>query len=234
MNVLTIDVGGTHVKLLAAGQKESRRFNSGKDLTPGALVGAVREHARDWDYDAVSLGYPGLVGKDGPKEEPENLGGGWVGFDFAAALGKPVKVVNDAVMQALGSYQGGRMLFLGLGTAVGSTLIVHKVVVPLELGQLPFRDATLVDYLGHKGLERLGEAVWRQALAEVVRILQGAFAVDHVVLGGGNGARVDPLPEGANRGGNENAFEGGFRLWEMEVVHVDREDAALEVWRVVY
>jgi polyphosphate glucokinase len=234
MKVLVIDVGGTHVKLLAAGQKESRRFDSGKDLTPDELVRGVREHARDWHYDAVSLGYPGLVGKDGPKEEPENLGPGWVGFDFATAFGKPVKVLNDAAMQALGSYEEGRMLFLGLGTAVGSTLIVQKVVVPLELGQLPFGDATLVDYLGRKGLERLGEAVCQQALAEAVRILKGEFAVERIVLGGGNAARVDPLPEGAHRGGNEKAFEGGFRLWEREVVHVDKEEAATEVWRVVY
>ena len=151
MNVLVIDVGGTHVKLLAAGQKDSRCFDFGKGLTPEVLVRKVREQAGDWPYDAESLGYPGLVGEDGPTEEPENLGAGWVGFDFVAAFGEPVKIINDAAMQALGSYEGGRMLFLGLGTAVGSTLVAQKVVIPLELGQLPFHDATLADHLGARG-----------------------------------------------------------------------------------
>ncbi len=233
MNVLVIDVGGTHVKLLAAGQKDSRCFDFGKGLTPEVLVRKVREQAGDWPYDAESLGYPGLVGEDGPTEEPENLGAGWVGFDFVAAFGEPVKIINDAAMQALGSYEGGRMLFLGLGTAVGSTLVAQKVVIPLELGQLPFHDATLADHLGRAGLNRRGERAW-EAVGEAVGILKGAFAADHVVLGGGNADRVDPLPEGVRRGGNENAFEGGFRLWETEVTHLDREDAAAEVWRVVH
>jgi polyphosphate glucokinase len=168
VNVLVIDVGGTHVKLAAAGQGESHHFASGAGLTPDELVRTVREQAAGWDYDAVSLGYPGLVSKGGPKEEPENLGRGWVGFDFAAAFGRPVKVLNDAAMQALGSYEGGRMLFLGLGTAVGSTLIVQKVVIPLELGQLPFRDRALVDYLGREALQRDGRPAWEGAVAEAV------------------------------------------------------------------
>ena len=231
MNVLVIDVGGTHVKLLAAGQKDSRRFDFGKGLTPEVLVRKVREQAGDWPYDAESLGYPGLVGKDGPTEEPENLGAGWVGF--VAAFGKPVKIINDAAMQALGSYEGGRMLFLGLGTAVGSTLVAQKVVIPLALGQLPFHDATLADHLGPRASTAAASAAW-EAVGEAVGILKGAFAADHVVLGGGNADRVNPLPEGVRRGGNENAFEGGFRLWETEVTHLDREDAAAEVWRVVH
>jgi polyphosphate glucokinase len=234
MNVLVIDIGGTHVKLLATGQKNPARFDSGKEMTPDALVRQVREHARGWAYDAVSLGYPGLVDKDGTREEPENLGRGWVGFDFAAAFGKAVKVINDAAMQALGSYQGGRMLFLGLGTGLGSTLVVQKVIVPLELGLLQLRDATLVDYLGRPGLRRRGRAVWQEALTEAVGVLKRAFAADYLVLGGGNADLVDPVPEGARLGGNENAFEGGFRLWETEILHLDHKDAAREVWRVVY
>jgi predicted NBD/HSP70 family sugar kinase len=214
MNVLVIDLGGTHVKLLASGQREPRRFDSGNGLKPAELVRRVREQAGDWPYEAVSLGYPGLVGRAGPTDEPGNLGDGWVGFDFDKAFECPVKVINDAAMQALGSYEGGRMLFLGLGTGLGSTLVSDKVLVPLELGCLPFRGATFADWLGKGGLARHGRAAWLEAVAEAVRLLQKAVAADHVVLGGGNAAEVEPLPAGAIRGGNENAFEGGFRLWE--------------------
>jgi polyphosphate glucokinase len=234
MNILVVDIGGTHVKLLASGQKESRGFDSGKDLIPDELVRKVRREAKEWEFDAISLGYPGLVDKQGPRAEPRNLGHGWVGFDFKAAFGKPVKLINDAAMQALGSYDGGRMLFVGLGTGVGSTLVVQKVVIPLELGQLPYQGTTLVDHLGREGRDRLGPRAWQKAVEDAVGILKAAFAADYVVLGGGHASEVDPLPPGARRGGNELAFEGGFRLWEMEVAHLDHRDAAFEAWRVVY
>jgi polyphosphate glucokinase len=214
MNVLVIDIGGTNLKVQATGQPEPRKAPSGDRLTPAQMVCKVRELAAGWAYGAVSLGYPGLVGPDGPADEPGNLGEGWVGFDFAKAFGCPVKVINDAAMQALGSYAGGRMLFLGLGTGLGSTLVSANVLVPLELGCLPFRGVTFADWLGKDGLKRHGKAAWLAAVTEAVRILKQAVAADHVVLGGGNAAEVDPLPEGVVRGGNENAFEGGFRLWE--------------------
>jgi polyphosphate glucokinase len=196
MKILVVDIGGTHVKLLATGQHEACRFDSDKGLTPDDLIREIHPRTEGWDYQAVSLGYPGLVTKDGPKAEPANLGPGWVGFDFAAALGKPVKLINDAAMQALGSYERGRMLFLGLGTAVGSALVVQKVLISLELGQLPFRDAILVHYLSHEGLERYGLPQWRQAVAEAARVFKEAFVADYLVLGGGNAHAVDPMPEG--------------------------------------
>jgi polyphosphate glucokinase len=232
MNVLTIDVGGTHVKFLASGQKQKREFDSGKHLTAAQMVREVLDRTRDWDYEAVSVGYPGLADHQGPRAEPQNLGDGWVGFDFAAAFGKPVKVLNDAAMQALGSYEGGRMLFLGLGTSVGSTLIAEKTIVPLELGQLPFRDGCLADYLGRKGLRRLGQDEWQKALGQAVSALKGAFVADYVVLGGGNVESVDPLPEGARWGRNENAFEGGFRLWETAVAPIEYVSPP-DVWKLV-
>src|SRR5947209_1975756 len=174
--ILVIDIGGTKVKILATGQTEPRKAPTGKDFTPARLVETVRELAEGWQYEAISIGYPGLVGFHGPRSEPGNLGPGWVGFDFAAAFDMPVKMVNDAAMQALGSYEGGRMLFLGLGTGLGSTLITGKVVVPLELGQLLYDDKhTLGEVLGRKGLDRLGKSEWRRALAKAVSSLMGAF-----------------------------------------------------------
>jgi polyphosphate glucokinase len=232
MNILTIDVGGTHVKFLATGRKEKREIRSGKRLTAERMVREVRDRTGDWDYQAVAIGYPGLADHKGPRAEPENLGGGWVGFDFAAAFGRPVKVLNDAALQALGSFEGGRMLFLGLGTAVGSTLISEYTIVPLELGQLPFRDGQLVDYLGREGLHRLGRDEWQRALEAAVSALRGAFAAEYVVLGGGNAKFVEPLPEGARRGGNDKAFEGGFRLWETGVAPVEHV-APADVWKLV-
>lgn len=177
----------------------------------------------------MSLGFPGLVGKAGPLSEPENLG---VGFDFARAFGRPVKVMNDAAMQALGSYRGGRMVFVGLGTGVGTTLIADKVIVPLEIGQMPYRDASIADYLGKEGFEKYGEEKWSEAVVEVVKILKGAFVADHVVLGGGRAELIGSLPEGVLRGNNEKASDGGFRLWEAEVAHADQAPGP-EVWRVV-
>jgi polyphosphate glucokinase len=232
VNVLVIDVGGSHVKLLATGQPEPRRFDSGPDFTPAALVAKVKELTPDWRYEVVSLGYPGAVDADGPTAEPGNLSDGWLGFDFAAAFGRPVRVVNDAAMQALGAYDGGRMLFLGLGTGLGSALVIDRVVVPLELGCLPAAGGdTLADRLGKAGLERHGPAAWGKAVHAAVEALKRAFAADHVVLGGGNAERVDPLPAGTRRGGNEDAFAGGFRLWEDWVEPFDQALSA--EWRVV-
>ena len=232
MNVLVIDVGGSHVKLLATGQQTPRRFDSGPHLGPAQLVERVRETTADWSYDAISLGIPAPVGPGGPELDPGALGGGWVRFDFEKAFGKPVLVVNDAAMQALGAYDGGRMLFLGLGTGLGSALVTDRVVMPLELGCLPYdRGETMADRLGRRGLKRHGEVAWQEAVREVVGVLRRAMAVDYATLGGGNASLVAPLPDGARRGGNEDAFTGGFRLWEEEVVPHDVPPAA--AWRVV-
>jgi hypothetical protein len=220
-SILVIDIGGTKVKILATGQTEPRKATSGKTFTPAKLVEKVRALAQGWSYDAVSIGYPGLVGARGPRSEPGNLGPGWVGFDFAAAFGLPVKMVNDAAMQALGSYDGGRMLFLGLGTGLGSALITGNVIVPLELGRLPFEgDTRLGDVLGRKGMERLGKAQWRLAVEKATTALMGAFVADYVVIGGGNAKHLKELPPGARRGHNLTAFRGGIRLWGLEDVWV--------------
>jgi polyphosphate glucokinase len=232
MDVLVVDVGGTHVKVIASGAAERRKFDSGPDLTPERLVAGVRDITRDWSYDAVSLGYPGAVDARGPTAEPGNLAPGWVGFDFRRAFGKPLRVVNDAVMQALGGYAGGRMLFLGLGTGLGSSLITEHVVVPLELGCLPYEDGgTIAARVGRQGLKTSGHEEWVRAVARVCKVLRDAFAADYLLLGGGNAKRVEPLPEGVRRGGNDDAFKGGFRLWEHVVEPLDREPP--RVWRVV-
>lgn len=220
-SILVVDVGGTKVKILASGQTEPRKASSGKSFTPTRLVEKVRELAEGWSYDAITIGYPGLVGAHGPRSEPGNLGPGWVGFDFAAAFGLPVKMVNDAAMQALGSYDGGRMLFLGLGTGLGSTLITGNVIIPLELGQLQYdRETRLGDVLGRKGMDRLGKGEWREAVNRAVTALMGAFVADYVVIGGGNAKQVKDLPPGARRGHNLTAFRGGIRLWGLEDVWV--------------
>jgi polyphosphate glucokinase len=232
VNVLVIDVGGSHVKLLASGQADPRRFDSGQDFTPLALVEEVHAQTTDWPYDAISLGFPGKVGPVGPKAEPGNLGPGWLGFDFATAFGKPVRVANDAAMQALGAYGGGRMLFLGFGTGLGSALVAERVVVPLELGCLQFdAEETLAERLGKSGLDRVGPEAWGRAVAEAVEILRDALSADHVVLGGGLADLVDPLPEHCRRGGNADAFTGGFRLWDDTVVPHDRPPSG--AWRIL-
>lgn len=223
--VLAIDIGGTKLKLLATGQTEPRKVPSGRRMAPAHMVAAVQETASDWNYDVVAIGYPGLVGDQGPKSEPGNLCCGWVGFDYAAAFGKPVRIINDASMQALGSYEGGRMLFLGLGTGIGSTLISENVIVPLELGQLPLvQGRTLGEELGRAGLARLGKKAWREAVVSMVHTLAKSFIVDYVVLGGGNAKLFREPPPGARLGNNLTAFRGGFRLWHIEDVQTQRAD----------
>jgi len=214
VNVLVIDVGGTHVKILATGQDEHREFVSGPTLTPQRMAAGVKKLARGWKYDVISMGYPGLVLRDRVVAEPHNLGKGWIHFDYRAAFGRPVKIVNDAAMQALGSYKGGKMLFLGLGTGLGSTMIVDGVIVPMELGHLPFRRATFEEYVGRAARQRLGPKRWRAAALETIQHLSAALLPDYVVLGGGLADELDDLPAGVRVGGNELAFVGGFRLWE--------------------
>lgn len=212
--VLAVDIGGTSVKILATGQSERRSFPSGPTLTPERMVSEVKRLTGDWTYDVVSVGYPGPVLRGRPIAEPYNLGRGWVGFDFGAAFGCPVKVVNDAVMQALGSYRGGKMLFLGLGTGLGSAMIVDGIVEPMELGHLPYKKGTYEDYVGRAGLERRGKAKWRRDVADVVARLIAALEPDDTVLGGGNVKKLETLPPQTRAGVNANAFLGGFRLWE--------------------
>jgi predicted NBD/HSP70 family sugar kinase len=232
MDVLVVDIGGSHVKMLASGQHEPRKFDSSEDLTPQVLVEKVRESTADWKFEVISIGYPGAVDARGPRAEPGNLGNGWVRFDFSKAFDKPVRVLNDAAMQALGGYDGGRMLFIGLGTGVGSALVTEHVVVPLELGCLAYCPTeTMFDRLGAAGLESYGEASWLASVTQATTMLRDAFAADYVLIGGGNSSRVQPLPPGARCGGNEDAFTGGFRLWEETVEPHDR--SASSAWRVV-
>src|ERR1700680_4001303 len=214
-NILVIDVGGTHVKVLATGQKEPVKIPSGPKMTPKKMVKQVREATKDWNYSVVSIGYPAPVVHGHPLSEPHNLGGGWVGFDFRKAFGRPVKIVNDAAMQALGIYRGGRMLFLGLGTGLGSTMIVDGILEPMEVAHLPYKNGrTYEDYLGIRGLKRLGKKRWRRHVRKVVEQLKNALEADYVVLGGGNAKLLKDLPPGARLGDNSTAFTGGFRLWE--------------------
>jgi polyphosphate glucokinase len=212
--VLAVDVGGSHVKALLSGETERRRFDSGPDLTPQQMVDGVLDLTRDWPYDAVSVGVPAPVVSGRVVTDPVNLGAGWPGFDFERAFGKPTKVVNDAAMQALGSYEGGKMLFLGLGTGLGSAFVADGVLEPLELAHLPFRKATFEDYVGERGLERLGKKKWRDTVSEVIERLAAALEPDYVVLGGGNAKKLDELPANVRLGANDNAFIGGFRLWD--------------------
>jgi polyphosphate glucokinase len=214
--VLVIDVGGTSVKILASGQSEIRSFLSGPALTPLRMVSEVKKLAADWTYDVVSIGYPGPVLQGRPTAEPINLGHGWVGYDFAAAFGRPVKVVNDAALQAMGSYQGGKMLFLGLGTGLGSALIIDGEVEPMELGHLPYKKGTYESYVGRAGLERDGKKKWRRRVADVLERLTAALRPDETVIGGGNVKKLHALPARCRAGHNANAFRGGFRLWAKD------------------
>ena len=213
--VLVIDLGGTNVKVLATGQKEPRRYPSGPAMTPRRMVRVVKKLVREWKFDCVSLGFPGPIINECPLREPHNLGRGWMGFDFGKAFGCPVKVINDAAMQALGSYKGGRMLFLGLGTGLGAAMIVDGQLEPMELAHLTYKDGkTYEDYLGKRGLERSGKKRWRRHVVTLVKKLKIALKADYVVLGGGNSKKLKKLPLGTLLGSNACAFLGGFRMWQ--------------------
>ncbi len=214
VKVLVIDVGGTHVKVLATGHSERREIPSGSKMTAAEMVRQVKQLAKDWQYDVVSIGYPGPVIHGHPVSDPFNLGRGWVGFDFRKGFGRPVKLINDAAMQALGSYEGGRMLFLGLGTGLGSAMIVDGILEPMELAHLVYKKGkTYEEWLGERALERVGKKKWRRRVAEIVQALSSALEVEYVVLGGGNARHLKELPPHARLGDNNNAFLGGFRLW---------------------
>jgi len=212
-----VDVGGTNIKLLATGRREPIKIPSGPRMTPLIMVREVREATSDWTYDNVSIGYPGPVMRNRPRLEPWNLGRGWVRFDFQKAFGRPVRMINDAAMQALGSYEGGNMLFLGLGTGMGSTMIRDGVLIPMELAHLPYkRGLSYEEYLGEAGMHREGKPAWRRHVAKVVALFIAALEVDYVILGGGNTRHLKTLPPHTRRGDNANAFKGGFRLWSQK------------------
>ncbi|HTQ97443.1 MAG TPA: ROK family protein [Candidatus Acidoferrum sp.] len=217
MKVLAIDIGGTHVKVLLSGEDTPRKFDSGPKLTPEQMVKGVKEITKDWKYDAVSMGYPGPVLRNRPLVEPHNLGRGWVGYHYEHAFGCPIKIVNDAAMQALGSYKKGRMLFLGLGTGLGTAMVVDGIVEPMELGHLPYKKGTYEDYVGLRGLQKRGKKKWRKSVFEIVEKMSLAMEPDEIVLGGGNVKKLKELPPHCRPGDNFNAFLGGFRLWNVEV-----------------
>jgi polyphosphate glucokinase len=218
MRILVVDVGGSHVKVLATGRRTPIKIPSGPDMTPAAMVRDVRAATRGWRYEGVAVGYPGAILHGKPVAEPRNLGAGWVGFNFRKAFGCSVKVVNDAAMQALGSYKGGRMLFLGLGTGLGSAMIIDGVLEPMELGHLPYRKGrTYEEYVGKAGLKRLGKKKWRRTVVDVLKRLKTALEVNDVVVGGGNAKLLGSLPPGIRVGRNAYAFVGGYRLWNNDV-----------------
>jgi polyphosphate glucokinase len=221
MNILAVDVGGSHVKVLATGQSTSRRMDSGPQMNAAAMVQGVKDMTADWAYDVVSLGYPGQVVHNRPAHDPVNLGKGWTGFDYPGAFARPVRVINDAAMQALGSYQGGRMLFIGVGTGLGSAMIVDGQLEPMELGHLQYKKRmTYEDYIGERGLLRLGKKAWRREVYAVIDAFRHALQPDYIVLGGGNAKLMKELPPDVRRGDNNNAFIGGFRMWD-DVVNAE-------------
>ena len=215
MKILVIDVGGNNCKFLASGQSEPRRFESGPYFTPKRMVKGVLEMTTDWEYDVIAVGFPAPVVGNRPAQEPVNIGKGWVKFDYERAFGKPVKFINDAAMQALGSYEGGRMLFLGLGTGLGTAMILDGALAPMELGHLPYKKRTFEEYVGDRGRLRLGKKKWQKAVEDTISRLSAALEPEYVILGGGNVRKLERLPKGVREGSNENAFTGGFRLWEL-------------------
>ena len=227
--VLVVDIGGTNVKLMVSDNAEVRRFKSGSRLAPGTMVKKVKLNTRGWKYDVISLGFPGLVRDGQPAAEPGNLARGWVDFDYEKAFGKPIKIINDAAMQALAHYQEGRMLFLGLGTGLGSTLIVDDVVIPLELGELKYRKRASFNHtLSKEGLARLGQRRWERAVHEVVSVLRCALQTDYIVIGGGSAKLLQSLPTGSRRGDNRHAFNGGWRLWH----HTEKARPQASTWSI--
>jgi polyphosphate glucokinase len=215
VRVLVIDIGGSHVKLLATGQRAPTKLPSGPRLTPRQMVKEVLEATEDWEYDVVSIGYPGPVHRNRPTKDPVNLGRGWVRFDYRKAFGRPVRMINDAAMQALGSFEGGRMLFMGLGTGLGTALVQEGIVVPLEVSHLPYKDGgTYEDYLCEDGMKEMGKRRWKKHVTNVVAMFHEAFNADYVVLGGGNVRHFEEMPPDTRRGSNTHAFRGGFRLWK--------------------
>jgi polyphosphate glucokinase len=224
MRILTIDIGGTHVKFLLQGEETPRRFPSGPEMTPQAMVSGVKDATADWPHDAISIGYPGPVLHGQPVAEPHNLGCGWVGFDYEAAFGCPVKMINDAAMQALGSYADGKLLFLGLGSGLGSAMIVNGIVEPMELAHLPYRKGTFEDYVGLRALKRVGKKKWRRYVADVATRLQLALQPDYIVFGGGNARKLKELPPGCRLGDNSNSFQGGFSLWQKQPEPIHQAD----------
>ncbi len=231
VRVLVIDIGGSSVKVHLPGHQDPVRIESGKHLDPDILVAEVRRLTSDDSYDLVSIGYPGQMAITVPVGEPGNLGGGWVGYDFEAEFGKPVRILNDAAMQALGAYEGGRMLFLGLGTGLGSALVSDRVIVSLELGCLPLTEQeTMASRLGRAGLDRVGLDTWKQSVLKIAGVLRESFVADYVMLGGGNAEKIEALPSTIRRGGNNDAATGGIRLWEHWVKSHDAEPLT---WTVV-
>ena len=214
--ILVVDVGGTHVKMMISREKK-RKFKSGPKLTPREMVAEIKDEVEDWKFDAISIGFPAPVRNGRILDEPKHLGKGWVRFNFEKAFRKPVRIMNDAALQALGSYRGGRMLFLGLGTGLGSTLVLRDLVIPLELGDLPYRDDRIIeDFLGKRGIAELGHKEWERQVLLAVAQLKKALIADYVVLGGGNAKKLKQLPEGTELGNNRNAFLGGVRLWQVD------------------
>jgi polyphosphate glucokinase len=215
MNILVVDVGGTNVKVLATGQAAPRRMSSGRQMTAPAMVEGVKKLTADWEFDVISLGYPGQVIHNRPAHEPANLGRGWTGFDYAGGFGRPTRIINDAAMQALGSYEGGRMLFIGVGTGLGSAMIVDGHLEPMELAHLPYKKKmTYEDFIGERGLARLGKKAWREEVLSILSVFRSALEPEYIVLGGGNAKLMKNLPPDVRLGTNQNAFIGGFRLWE--------------------
>jgi polyphosphate glucokinase len=215
MNILAIDIGGTHIKILLTGEQNKRSFDSGKRMTPSMMIEQIRAQQGDWKWDAASIGIPAPVAGNRPLKDPVHLAPGWVDFDYEAALGCPIRIVNDAAMQALGSYDGGKMLFLGLGTGLGSAMVIDQILIPLELGHLPYNGKqTIENRVGEAYLKEKGEKKWKKYVLEVIEIFRSTLLPDYIVLGGGNTKRIDELPPGVRRGANHNAFLGGFRLWD--------------------